>query len=489
MKIVKIVSVIIYLLLNTIPALARESSHVRISGKIQDENNRPLNGKLLIYIQEGFHSVLGTQSIVPIVCAVEDGMYEAIIPVSNPKAYVSFSLFEYEHVRERDYGINFERFFLVEDNDDIHVDINHKEVSITGRGAARWRCQYEIYSLGGRDRSQSIKAANEQNYTKENEEIKRSNDAFIDKCVNILDRYRDELSSEIYQQLYYDCIGRANMLVLQPLKLSGYREKGYIEASRAFFYEYYTGKEVSDQVDLMRSLSSISYSNYLFERAYVEIMFGLDELPMSRFNFFKMYNFLKNRYRGPMADKLIYMAFLWWGGQEEVLNFWDEAMEEIESEEIRKRMVLFRATHTKGNMVYDFSLRDTLGNIYTPEHFRGKKVVVDFWFTGCIPCKHLAIALDTLMEDFQHRNDVVFLSVNVDKNESRWKSGLKSGEYTNTDQINLTTGGRHHPLLKEYQYDSFPKLMIFDKEGKIVSTNVPRPLDKESMNALKKLLD
>lgn len=469
-------------------ASVNENSGIRLQGNIENASGKPIDGELKVYVQEGFHSVRAPQAILPQVCPIEKGEFEVFLPVSHTRVYVSFAIIEKGEVREHDYGINYGRFFLAESSDDLYLKIQQNLVSVRGHGGAKWRCQYEIYQFGGRDLEGSIKAANEKDYLKEYEEIKRSNNAIIDKSVSHLKKFKDSIPNDIFTQLYYDIIGRANMLVLQFLKLSHQRVHERVVVAKAFFNEYFPEEEPTE-IDTTPKFNSVFYANFLFERVYVKRMFSLEKLPQRRLPFHKVYNDIVDQYKGPMADKLIYLTFLWSGGQDEVLEYLDDAFERIKHPEIKVQITQFQTIHGKGEQIYNFSLSDTLGRIYTPEDFKGKTVLVDFWFTGCIPCKYLAIALDSLMEDYEDRDDVVFLSINVDKNEIRWRIGLRSGEYSSPGQICVTTGGMDHPLLKEYQYDSFPKLLIFDAEGKIVATNAPRPLDEESISKLKRLLD
>ena len=39
-----------------------------------------------------------------------------------------------------------------------------------------------------------------------------------------------------------------------------------------------------------------------------------------------------------------------------------------------------------GDLFPEFELRDNRGKVWTREDFRGRKVLVNFWYTGCRPC-------------------------------------------------------------------------------------------------------
>ena len=53
------------------------------------------------------------------------------------------------------------------------------------------------------------------------------------------------------------------------------------------------------------------------------------------------------------------------------------------------------------------------GKAYTLSDMKGKVVVIDFWFTGCIPCRAEMPYFDRLAETFKDR-PVQFLSVSLD---------------------------------------------------------------------------
>lgn len=60
----------------------------------------------------------------------------------------------------------------------------------------------------------------------------------------------------------------------------------------------------------------------------------------------------------------------------------------------------------------DFTAYTQDGKAYTLSDMKGKVVVIDFWFTGCIPCRAEMPYFDRLAETFKDR-PVQFLSVSV----------------------------------------------------------------------------
>jgi peroxiredoxin len=58
----------------------------------------------------------------------------------------------------------------------------------------------------------------------------------------------------------------------------------------------------------------------------------------------------------------------------------------------------------------DFSFKDINGNAISLQKLKGKPIVINFWFTACVPCIEEMPALNELKEKFKN-SDVVFLSM------------------------------------------------------------------------------
>lgn len=126
--------------------------------------------------------------------------------------------------------------------------------------------------------------------------------------------------------------------------------------------------------------------------------------------------------------------------------------------------------------VFPFELKDTLGKVVKYEDFKGKALVIDFWFTGCKGCVQVAEMLHkSVMPAFEKDTSVVFISVSIDINFLQWKRSLKGGLYTSDKQVNLFTIGlgSRHPLFKHYGFSGCPQMLIVDRNGDVLSTSVP----------------
>nr|WP_237249481.1 TlpA disulfide reductase family protein [Sphingobacterium faecale] len=127
--------------------------------------------------------------------------------------------------------------------------------------------------------------------------------------------------------------------------------------------------------------------------------------------------------------------------------------------------------------MFDTELFDREGNVHRFSDFKGKVVVVDMWYTGCMPCKVLGKELKAMHSELAHMDDVVFLSLSVDRQKDLWLRSLEEGEYTHDQAVNLWIGelAMKHPIAEYYSILGYPQLMIVDKEGNLAVRNAIRP--------------
>ena len=135
-----------------------------------------------------------------------------------------------------------------------------------------------------------------------------------------------------------------------------------------------------------------------------------------------------------------------------------------------------------GGVAADFTYPDVNGKMVSLSDFKGKVVLVDVWATWCGPCRGEIPYLKKLEEEM-HGTDVVFIGVSVDeaKDKQKWldfveKEGLKG--------VQLLASG-WSKITKDYKINGIPRFMVFDRDGKIVSVDAPRPSSPE----LKKMLE
>ncbi|UKJ07675.1 TlpA family protein disulfide reductase [Solitalea lacus] len=140
---------------------------------------------------------------------------------------------------------------------------------------------------------------------------------------------------------------------------------------------------------------------------------------------------------------------------------------------------------TPGGQARNFSFPDKDGKMVSFSDLKGKVVLVDVWATWCAPCKQELPFLKKLEEEL-HDKDIAFVSVTMDqeKDKDKW---LKMINDMKLGGIQLF-GGPQNELLDFYQIATIPRFMVFDREGKIVNLDSPRPSQPELKELLLKEL-
>ncbi len=126
---------------------------------------------------------------------------------------------------------------------------------------------------------------------------------------------------------------------------------------------------------------------------------------------------------------------------------------------------------------YNFALTDTKDKLFTLSGFKGKIVVVDIWAMWCASCLQEKPFYQKTEAAYKDRKDIVFIGVSVDgvARKDVWKKFVAAKGWENTELIADATGS----IMEYYKIEGIPRFMIFDKEGRIVSVDAPRPSTPE----------
>jgi len=104
-------------------------------------------------------------------------------------------------------------------------------------------------------------------------------------------------------------------------------------------------------------------------------------------------------------------------------------------------------------------LESLSGEYISIQGYEGKYVIINWWATGCAPCRKEIPGLNKLVEKFKLNQDIVFLSIAFDKRE-RLENYLKHNEF----KYLQTLGDKG---VSEIFGESFPVNIILNPEGMV----------------------
>ncbi|MBB5396678.1 TlpA disulfide reductase family protein [Mucilaginibacter sp. AK015] len=210
---------------------------------------------------------------------------------------------------------------------------------------------------------------------------------------------------------------------------------------------------------------SQNFTNYIYVKFQADCV--LKNIPFSKGNFF---SYILNDFRGIAREKLlIFFLNKYRGDTTGALSNWiDQSIAFITTPDFKNWVSKLRQ-NTPGAKVSFSNLSDTSGRLYTSNDFKGKVLVLDFWFTGCGNCVQLLPYLKKVENQFTSNDKVMFVSISTDQNKTMWQSSVKRGTYSSSESLNLYTGGRgwNDHLVKQLQVSGAPTLKIIDKDGKL----------------------
>ena len=118
--------------------------------------------------------------------------------------------------------------------------------------------------------------------------------------------------------------------------------------------------------------------------------------------------------------------------------------------------------------------------------FRGSYVFIDVWATWCGPCKYEFPFIGKVEKEF-HGKNIKFVSISIDRpaDEKKWramivKEGLSGVHLLAAKELDSK-------FIASYYIQGIPRFIILDKEGKIISSDAPRPSEPELTDLLNSL--
>ncbi len=134
-----------------------------------------------------------------------------------------------------------------------------------------------------------------------------------------------------------------------------------------------------------------------------------------------------------------------------------------------------------GKPVPGFSFPDTTGQMISLADFRGKWVLLDFWYVDCPWCRKLTPHLIEIYKEWNQAKKFEIISISVDKPKdfNRWKEAIRHDGALWT-QVNDST--KTYPDV--YGITGYPTLILVDPQG----NGVKKIIGYQEEGGLKRLL-
>lgn len=173
------------------------------------------------------------------------------------------------------------------------------------------------------------------------------------------------------------------------------------------------------------------------------------------------------------------------GYNKEFLKSVEEGIKEISNQEYVKAIRNEQDKYVQlaqGQKAKDLVFEKLDASAVKLSDYKGKTVVVDLWATWCGPCMQEKPFFEELEEKYNHRNDLVFISLSIDT-QKIWKNYFQKNAVTgNQFRINRSD-------LSFYKVASIPRFFVIDKESNIVDVFAPRPSSGKLEELITDVLD
>ncbi len=375
-------------------------------------------------------------------------------------------------------SVLFARRFLIEAGKDINLNVDFSKNTAVFMGLSRdiLNCQLKINEVK-RISPESFKEVTEESFTQYIEEDDRLNSDKINKKLEILFSKQFNVSNKLKELIKQDLIGYDKFIFARAVAIQ-YAVGSKIKKSGISAYFFKNQKLESSMLFNIDSLSSSPWHiEYLMklEMLRMQANKSIQEVPQT---FDYIFSQVKN-YKGYVHDKMLVALYIDNSKKslDKAMELAPSVIENMGNNWCKDFLINWRNKMSVGAKTFGFSFLDRNGKTVRLDDFKNKVILIDFWFHGCSGCIQIVPSLSKIIDKFEGRKDVEFLSINIDKYEKSWIAGLNLGIYSDKRQIHLNTGetGYNHPFISHYNILSYPHLFIIGKNGQIISTSPTDP--------------
>jgi thiol-disulfide isomerase/thioredoxin len=363
----------------------------------------------------------------------------------------------------------------------LHLS-NHKGGAVfTGKNAAIYNCFYQVGNTvwyGDFYGNSTFETYGKKgDYAGGFNFIMKLRDSLYDEERDTLKKYGANLSPDVYQLANMDAWAHSNLTILDNTFAYFIRDSVEHEAADSVFLQNYSNYKETRFADRKLLTKSYYYSNFLYDILLISRYIKKPSADWER-KFVLLDSMVNCSYpRGDMRDKLKLLTYSYFDKRRvpDYGDYLEKAISEGSDNQFKTALIAYRDENTIGGDAFPFEFPDSSGTLYTLNNFKGKLLVIDYWFTGCPGCLSMAQTLKPIVKTFKGNPNIVFATICIDKSRAMWLNSLHNGTYTSIDDLNLFDIGGSSQFMKHYNITSYPTLLFISKEGKLVSSGTLDP--------------
>jgi len=284
------------------------------------------------------------------------------------------------------------------------------------------------------------------------------------ECIAYLDTKRAKLTDGDYRLLRYEVLGKIGVTKIKHLK----RTLAFAE-DRALL-----SKEVLEVLEkLVQGMLSVGNTNTDLVYAYPSLIQYWSDL-ISFYTYLASGSkdlrrpvdwIIENLVDKNIQDRVLTGLLLQHFSQQPSSEILGLVIDSVEDMYALQRLDSLK-TLVKDAVALTFGLPDANDRIHRLSDYRGKIILIDFWYMGCIPCrKYIDNVIKPLSEQVRGQNNVEIILVSLD-DKNTLSQAMASGIIPSS-VVSLYTDGLkfRHPLIRELGINSFPYPLLVNEEG------------------------
>ncbi len=410
--------------------------------------------------------------------SVNERSFDLNIPASKVGLRIDYTINGLTGKAYRD----FIQDYLIHSGDTIELFLDKDSLHFGGKSAKLLNLQSELFEL---QRPNLPALSNESSvYFKT---VDRTFEAALYKQLQFIEKHKAAFSENFYRYLKNQAMGYWYFMSVKQILGAPFNGPAFGEKAIKYYLDNPLRFAIPKDEDLDQSSNFI---DFLYHKERLDYEAFHPTLNFERKGGATIMDNISCKYTGRVRDRLLVVAFVHLSKSYlDVSDYFFKHQNLIPpSSPYFEVYTKIKRAFDPSKPAYNFALPDSTGKIVKLSDFKGKVVLIDFWFTGCLPCKYLTAAMVPVLKHFS-KKQLVMLTVSVNKNKELWIESLKSGEYTHPGSINLLALGGNDPILKNFNVTAYPRLMLIDKNGKFASIKLPTPHTPEGKTELIATID